>query len=302
VAAEFLRKLLGQPAPPAPEVAEARAELDRLARERPALAGPAGVLRDLLPDLVPDPPPLSLPPLTPDQARAKRAGGVPLLRGEALAPDTAAVRRRWRRACALLSRQPGGAPARALAAALRRGSLNLEALTRDALAGQPEAVHARAEALGLDAGLTATVLRLGLLPALAPVQAALAPLADGTAWEHGYCPACGSWPLLGEYRGLEQRRVLRCGLCAAEWGVPRLLCPFCGTRDHRLLGYFSVEGEEGRYRATTCDGCRGYVKMTATLQPLAVLQLLVADVATLHLDLAAAERGFAAGLGGPEPA
>jgi FdhE protein len=75
--------------------------------------------------------------------------------------------------------------------------------------------------------------------------------------------------------------------------VPRLFCPFCGNRDHRVLGYFSAVGEEGRYRAATCDTCRGYVKMVTTLGPLEAPQLLVADVATLHLDLAAADRGFA---------
>jgi FdhE protein len=291
VAAEFLRKLLGRPGTPVPEVAEAQAALERLARERPALAGPAGVLHDLLPTLVPDQLPAP-PALTAHQARAKRGAGIPLLRGEPVALHTGPVRRRWRRTCTVLARRPDGAPAHALASALRRGSLDLDALVGDVLSGRPEAVHARAEALGLDPGLTATTLRLSLLPSLAALHAALAPLVDGTAWPHGCCPTCGSWPLLGEYRGLEQRRVLRCGLCAAEWELPRLLCPFCGTRDHRLLGYFSVEGEEGRCRATTCDACRCYVKMTATLQPLALPQLLVTDVATLHLDLAAAERGF----------
>src|SRR5262249_24474050 len=162
-----------------------------------------------------------------DQARAKRGGGIPLLRGEALALDTDGVRRRWRRACAVLSRRPEGAPARALAASQRRGALDLDALVRDVLAGRPEAVHPPGEGLGLDPGLTATVLRLSLPPALASIHAALAPLVEGTAWQQGYCPTCGSWPLLGEYRGLEQRRVLRCGLCAAEWELPRLLCPFC---------------------------------------------------------------------------
>src|SRR5262249_35968280 len=147
------------------EFVEAQADLDRLARERPGLAGHAAVLRDLLPDLVPDPPPDSLPSLTQDQARAKRASGIPLLRGESLALDTTAVRRGWRRACAVLSRRQGGAPARPLAAALRRGTLDLNALIRDVLAGRPEAIHAPAEALRLDPGLAATVLRLALLPA-----------------------------------------------------------------------------------------------------------------------------------------
>jgi formate dehydrogenase maturation protein FdhE len=68
---------------------------------------------------------------------------------------------------------------------------------------------------------------------------------------------------------------------------------FCGNRDHHTLGYLHVEGEETSYRAATCEVCHGYVKMLATLSALPPLQLLVADVATLHLDLAAAERGYA---------
>ena len=63
----------------------------------------------------------------------------------------------------------------------------------------------------------------------------LAPLREGIVWESGHCPTCGSWPLLGEFRGLDQSRFLRCGLCADSWEVPRLWCPFCDTRDHDLL-------------------------------------------------------------------
>jgi FdhE protein len=124
---------------------------------------------------------------------------------------------------------------------------------------------------------------------------ALAPLRQGIHWEQGFCPTCGSWPLLGEFRGLEQRRFLRCGLCATAWEFPRLLCPFCGERDHQQLGYLHAEGEEASRRASTCDSCRGYVKMVATLTPLSEAALLVADLATLHLDLAAAERGYFVG-------
>jgi FdhE protein len=111
-------------------------------------------------------------------------------------------------------------------------------------------------------------------------------------WDHGYCPICGSWPLLGEFRGLEQTRVLRCAWCAAGWEFGRLRCPFCDNRDHRRLGYLHAEGEQDRWRATTCDECRGYVKMVSSLAAMPVPRLLVADVATLHLDLVAAERGF----------
>ncbi len=104
---------------------------------------------------------------------------------------------------------------------------------------------------------------------------------------------CGAWPSLGEFRGLEQVRFLRCGLCAMSWEFPRLQCPFCGNDDHRQLGYLHQEGEESKHRVATCDACRGYIKMVATLGPLEPVRLLVMDVATLPLDLVAAERGYA---------
>jgi len=73
-----------------------------------------------------------------------------------------------------------------------------------------------------------------------------------------------------------------------------LSCPFCGTRDHHLLGYLHVDGEEGKYRAATCEACRGYIKMISTLGPLSGPQLLVAELATMHLDLAALARNYLA--------
>jgi FdhE protein len=192
-----------------------------------------------------------------------------------------------------VGRHQQGDAAAALAGAVKGGRLSVEELAGAVLAGRAGEVHARAEVLGLDAGLAATVLRFTLFPSFVSLSEALAPLRTGAAWSRGHCPACGSWPLLGEFRGLEQDRWLRCGLCAAGWLFPRLACPFCDNRDHRRLGHLYVEDEEGRRRAATCDECRGYVKALATLGPLSPPGLLVADLATVHLDLAAAERGYA---------
>jgi FdhE protein len=191
----------------------------------------------------------------------------------------------------LAAQQPEGVAA-ALAEAVGEGKLDLGEMSEAVFAGRPEAVVAMAEARGLDAGLTVTVLRYTLFPLLTAVQVQLATLREGRAWEQGYCPTCGSWPLLGEFRGLDQSRFLRCGLCAAGWEVPRQWCPFCGNRDHERLGFLHGEGEETKCRAAVCSACRGYVKMLSTLSALPPLHLLIADAATLHLDLAAAERGF----------
>jgi FdhE protein len=288
VADSFLHRWFGAAPAAGPAVEEARTELDRLAAARPTLLPLARWLRAMLPELAPGagaPPDLSLEP---EQARTKLQGGIPLLRGERLTVDPRTFRRRWQRACEALSDEATAA----LAGAVRQGRLDPAEMVAAVLGGRPEAVRQQAEALGLDPNLATTLLRFTLFPLFTAVAASLEPLRAGSAWEHGYCPTCGSWPLLGEFRGLDQSRFLRCGLCASGWEVPRLWCPYCGNRDHERLGFLHSEGEEMRYRAAVCDGCRGYVKMVATLSALPPLPLLVADAATLHLDLAAAERGY----------
>jgi FdhE protein len=291
VARNFLDRWLGRS--PAPEVAEAVAELERLSRQQPALSGATALLADLLPGLCEIPSQTPSLSLTVEGAAAKLAGGIPLLRGEEVSLSPSRLRRRWAELCAVASRHQPCATVHALAEAVRSGRLAVEQLAAAVFAGRVNDVHARTDSLGLDAGQAAMVLRLTLFPFAVALGAVLGPLRSGLRWEQGYCPVCGSWPLLGEFRGLEQARWLRCGLCASGWEFPRLACPYCGTRDHRQLGYLHVEGEEGRRRAATCEACRGHVKMLATLGPLSVPQLLVADVTTLPLDLAAAERGYA---------
>jgi FdhE protein len=271
---------------------EAVAELDRLVQARPSLQVSAAVLREMLPALFQqsaEEVPLSL---TPEAARTKLAEGVPLLRRESLALDYVSFLGRWLALCQVVERHPGGEPAAALALAARQEVLDPVALLGEVLAGGAEAVAAQVEALQLDPALTLTTLRLSAFPVLSRVGTALAAWRREAAWERGNCPTCGSWPLLGEFRGLEQVRVLRCGLCATAWDFPRLRCPFCDTRDHRQLGFLHAEGEQDRYRAATCDACRGYVKMVSTLSALSGPLLLVTDLATLHLDLVAADRGF----------
>jgi FdhE protein len=292
VAGGFLSKLWGRSAPPSAEVQAALAELDQLARERPTLAGPIGFLQSALPVLFEEPAAENAPPLSAAEVAAKLGGGVPLLRGAPFTPKGKALERGWQRLCVAVQGRPGGEAAPALAEAVRQRQLDLAELVLEVLAGRPEVVSARADQLGLDAGLTAAVLRLVAFPVLSRVGTALEPLREKAAWKQGFCPTCGSWPLLGEFRGLEQVRFLRCGWCASAWEFSRMQCPFCGTADHEALGYVHVEGEEARQQAATCEQCRGYVKMVTTLAALDGPRLLVADVATLHLDLIAAQRGL----------
>src|SRR5262249_21141754 len=108
VAAAFLRKFLGNSKGLPADVTAALADLERLARERPVLRLPAEVLAEVLPWLFADPVREALPTLTAEEAAAKLASGVPLLRGTAVELDAGSFRRRWRGICAAVSRHQAG--------------------------------------------------------------------------------------------------------------------------------------------------------------------------------------------------
>ena len=284
-------RLFGRRPPPPPEVQAALDGLARLAEERPELREAAAVQGALLRAAGAGPAVGLSVALEPGYARAKLAAGVPLLRGEPLELDGRALRRlagELAEAAARVSADGAGA----IGAALRRGELDPAALARATLAGEPAAVAGAAQERGLPGDLLGTILRFALFGELRALAERLAPLREGVEWAEGYCPTCGGWPLLGEQRGLDLQRHLRCGLCASAWPADRLRCAFCGNRDHERLAALHVEGEEQR-RAVTCDECRGYLKVLNALTPIPPYELPVLDLATLHLDMAALERGYA---------
>jgi FdhE protein len=136
---------------------------------------------------------------------------------------------------------------------------------------------------------------LGLLLSLPLLQACgrrAEPLLREASWSRGYCPVCAAWPAIGEVRGVERQRWLRCGRCASGWRHHHRVCVFCGNNDHRSQGYLSTdEGREARQSAT-CELCRGYLKNVASPLPLDPIEILLKDLSTLELDAAALDRGY----------
>lgn len=288
-----IARLLKRREPIRPEVAAALEQLDQLVEARPALRDAAALQGAILRTIARAAPQAGALDMALARAAEKLEGGVPLLRDERVPLSTHAVQALMLELCrAMREHQDAAGLAGEIAVAIEQGALDIEALVQEVLGGQGEAIRERAAALGVGADMLCTLLRFSLFPSLERLASELGPLRAAAPWRQGYCPTCGSWPLLGEYRGLEQTRFLRCGLCATEWPFDRLLCPFCGSRSHDDLGYLHVEGEEQK-RAVTCERCRGYIKMLATLTPIAPLELIVQDLATLHLDIVALEKGYA---------
>jgi FdhE protein len=124
---------------------------------------------------------------------------------------------------------------------------------------------------------------------LAPVVEAFSTWRDEDAWLLNYCPVCGALPSMGQLVDAEtgRLRLLRCGRCKCRWRYRRTACPFCDNADDHRLATLSVRNEP--FRIDYCEGCRGYLK---TYTGEGNENCLLADWTTLHLDLAALDRGL----------
>lgn len=215
--------------------------------------------------------------------------GAPLLHGRTLPTDGARVGRLLRRLSTLAS--AGGPAGSATLAGYRPSAEHALALLTAALRRDRSGLAQLAAARGIDAAALTSIAELAVIPLLSAAAGALR--SRRAHWSYGYCPVCGAWPTLAERRGLERACVLRCGRCGADWPWEWLRCVFCGERNHDRLGLLvPAEARETR-RAETCLRCRCYLKSLAVLQPAAPVELLVLDLDTVELDLAALDRGFA---------
>jgi FdhE protein len=112
------------------------------------------------------------------------------------------------------------------------------------------------------------------------------------SWMEGYCPVCGAWPAYAEVRGIERSRHFRCAGCGSEWQAQCLFCPYCGMTDHRELASLVPEQSGSNSAIDACNRCLGYVKAFTKLQGSPPARIMLEDLASVELDLAAAERGY----------
>lgn len=108
-------------------------------------------------------------------------------------------------------------------------------------------------------------------------------------WEHGYCPACGSWPALAEFFFGE--RLMRCAFCACTWRPPVDRCAFCDTRGPAFATIVPDRGQPGR-RLELCRACGGFLK-TLDVELVTPFPLVaIEDLGSADLDQAALHHGF----------
>ncbi|MBI5553012.1 MAG: formate dehydrogenase accessory protein FdhE [Desulfobacterales bacterium] len=143
---------------------------------------------------------------------------------------------------------------------------------------------------GLAPQVLAFLIRNSTRPSLEASSAKLSTAIDLETWRQCHCPVCGGPPGLNLLRGEGGKRYSLCSNCGCQWRIDRLSCAICGNREQGQLNYFHAEGEAA-CRIDLCDRCHHYVK-TIDERILETCDPELEDLATPHLDLLAAERGF----------
>lgn len=246
-------------------------------------------------------PRLSLPPR---YLAAKLVRGVPIFAGEPIPVPLGLLQSSLFQLCDALAEGGARESAEHIKTAIANGTMEAGSLLTASLTRNQEAIRTGSVHRGLAPDLVWLVAELATTPfayalqqsvfAQRSVPAQHAGDTDGFAaachgWNHGYCPACGSWPALAECA--DSHRVLRCSFCAVAWELNSYACIYCTESGEPFVTAAPDEERKDR-RVEICGACRGYLK-TIDLPALSPFPLVaVVDMETMDLDLAAMEHGY----------
>jgi FdhE protein len=261
------------------------AALNGLRRERPEWEPWLAVVDEILREAASPAWEAAVPGAAPAQRTA-----VPLLAGTTLTLDAALVRRLFERLIRTASR--AGTPKMSSVKAALHADLEWAPLFTASLCQDSDRIDEIAAVSGADAEALHAVIALLPVPFLHACNRRWAS-SIFASWVEGYCPVCGSWPAFAEVRGIERNRYFRCGRCGGEWHARALYCPYCAMSDHEELVALVPEQAGSNAVIDACQRCLGYVKTFNRLKGCSPGAVMLEDLASVDLDVAAIEHGFA---------
>lgn len=231
--------------------------------------------------------------LPPDLVRIKRKDQFPLIQVEEMRFDLEVCQALFGELCRIaVDRRTKLAES---AGILLKHSAGILPLFQSLLDGNEANIKEAAAAFGSTAEALSFFLHHSLRPSLCRCAQELAGfLSDDLVWEKGYCPICGSPPVLARLDA-DGQRFLFCSFCWHRWPARRAVCPFCDNSDPGRLSYLYSE-EEKEYRLDLCDACRKYVKTVDSRNLARTSYPPLEQIVSLHLDIKAGEAGYKPGL------
>jgi FdhE protein len=227
---------------------------------------------------------------------AKLTRGVPVFAGEPIPLPVPALRPALLQLCDALAVGGAGDSAMHIRDAIASGNVECGSLLTASLSRNQSAIRSGAVHRGLAPDLVWLVAELAVSPFVHALQRTLFanPGEELHAalhrWNHGHCPACGSWPALAEV--VMGHRTLRCSFCSCAWELTTYACIYCEESGEKFVTAAPDEERKDR-RIEVCSSCGGYLK-TADVPELSPFPLLsISDIETTDLDVAAMEHGYA---------
>ena len=156
--------------------------------------------------------------------------------------------------------------------------------------GKEEAIDRVAADQGLDRQVLLFLIQNSIRPSIEAGMEQLSGELEPEALPKGHCPVCGSPSSLSLLKGEEGRCYSLCSYCSYQWRIDRLSCAACGSKEQGSLEYFYGEGEEA-IRIDLCDTCHHYIK-TIDYRKIEEIDPALEDLATLHLDVVAVQKGY----------
>ena len=214
---------------------------------------------------------------------------IPLLAGVSVALEQSSVRRVLEQLIRIA--HSSGTPKMVTLEPVLHAELDILSLFRASLCQDASYIVETAAAIQVDPEALQAVVALLPVPFLQACNRCWAP-SIAKSWVEGYCPVCGAWPAFAEVRGVERSRCLRCGRCGGEWQAHCLFCPYCGMTNHEELVSLVPEKSGSNSVIDACRRCLGYVKSFTKLQGSPPVKVLLDDLASVQLDVAALEQGY----------
>lgn len=105
------------------------------------------------------------------------------------------------------------------------------------------------------------------------------------------CPICGAKSHFSRLRQDDGQRIMFCDRCFSEWKTRYLFCVHCGCDHPNDISYLSVEGHDA-YRVYVCNKCHGYLKTYDERTSGRPVDMYIANIGTIYLDMLAQEQGY----------
>lgn len=124
---------------------------------------------------------------------------------------------------------------------------------------------------------------------------------EAGAWREGYCPVCGSYPVIAWFdrashdernaflSGGGGKKHFHCGFCGANWIFRRGTCPSCASDAAGVMEMLSEAGFRGE-RLDFCSKCKAYCPSVDLRELADIPDMDAMALGMIHFDLLAAQK------------